>query len=79
MGLNLCRRDDADESIGSFARCFGAGPRTSWPSRCLLALMQETSSTRAGALPAIREAGDIRSSLLRAFRLQAARRAPATG
>ena len=85
MGLELfvpARRDDADESIGSFmTRRFGA-EATNFLAEPLLAGIHAGDVNRLSVralFPRFVEAERVHGSLLRAFRLQAARRAPATG
>ena len=85
MGLELfvpARRDDADESIGSFmTRRFGA-EATTFLAEPLLAGIHAGDVDRLSVralFPRFVEAERAHGSLLRAFRLQAARPAPATG
>ena len=85
MGLELfvpARRDDADESIGSFMmRRFGA-EATNFLAEPLLAGIHAGDVNRLSVralFPRFVEAERAHGSLLRAFRLQAARPAPATG
>lgn len=84
MGLELfvpARRDDADESIGSFmTRRFGA-EATTFLAEPLLAGIHAGDVDRLSVralFPRFVEAERAHGSLLRAFRLQAARHAPAT-
>ncbi len=85
MGAELfvpARRDEADESIGAFmTRRFGA-EATNYLAEPLLAGIHAGDVDRLSVralFPRFVEAERAHGSLLRAFRLQAARDAPAAG